>query len=406
MVGPVLNLYRNAFSGLSSSTWWLAFILLVNRSGTMVVPFMTIYLTQHHHYSISQAGIVMGLFGAGAVAGGYIGGKLTDKYGFYHLQLITLCGGGLMFIVLGQMNSYLLICIFTFLLSCVNEAFRPANSTAVAYFSSPENRTRSYSLHRLAINLGWALGGGLGGLLASFNYELLFWVDGFTNLGAAVLLWRFLRPGKRVHAQTQETTADPNASAYRDKFYLCFIVLVTLFAMCFFQIFTNLTVYFKQELHFSESLIGLLMALNGLIIAVIEMVLIYQLEGRRSSLSYITIGVTLCAFSYIMYNLLPGTVALAVSSVVILTFGEILSMPFMNAFWIARSNAHNRGQYAGLYTIAWALAQVMGPTFGALMAEHYGFSTLLWVIGALCMLAAVGFYYLRRMQVAGIQNAK
>lgn len=399
MVGPVLNLYRNAFSGLSRSTWWLAFILLVNRSGTMVVPFMTIYLTQHHHYSIAQAGLVMGLFGAGAVAGGYIGGKLTDKYGFYHIQLITLLGGGVLFMVLGQMNSYPLICIFTFLLSFVNEAFRPANATAVAHFSAPENRTRSYSLNRLAINLGWAVGGGLGGLLASVNYELLFWVDGFTNLGAAFLLSRFLHPGKTVKKETHETHAQPALSAYRDKFYLWFIVLTTLFAMCFFQVFTNLTVYFKQELHLSERFIGLLMALNGLIIAFIEMILVYQLEGRRSALFYISIGVVLCGFSFLLYNVLPGTALLAIISIIVLTIGEILSMPFMNAFWISRSNASNRGQYAGLYTIAWAMAQVLGPTLGSQVAEHYSFNALLWIVGGVCITAGVGFSYLKKLQM-------
>jgi predicted MFS family arabinose efflux permease len=395
MVGPVLNLYRNAFSGLSRSTWWLAFILLVNRSGTMVVPFMTIYLTQHFGYSIAQAGLVMGLFGAGAVAGGYVGGKLTDKYGFYHIQLITLIGGGILFMVLGQMNSYLLICIFTFLLSFVNEAFRPANATAVAHFSKPENRTRSYSLNRLAINLGWAVGGGLGGLLASVNYELLFWVDGCTNLGAAFLLSRFLHPGKAVKKETHETHVQPAVSAYRDKFYLAFIMLTTLFAMCFFQIFTNLTVYFRQELHFSEQFIGMLMALNGLIIAFIEMVLIYQLEGRRHPLFYISIGMMLCASSFLLYNLLPGTKMLAIVSIMVVTAGEILSMPFMNAFWISRSNASNRGQYAGLYTIAWAMAQVLGPTLGSQVAEHYNFNVLWWIVAGVCVVAGGGFFYLR-----------
>lgn len=395
MVSLVVNLYRNAFSGLSRSTWWLAFILLVNRSGTMVVPFMTIYLTQHHHRSIAEAGLVMGLFGAGAVAGGYIGGKLTDKYGFYHIQLITLIGGGILFMVLGQMNSYLLICIFTFLLSFVNEAFRPANATAVAHFSSPENRTRSYSLHRLAINLGWALGGGLGGFLASVNYELLFWVDGCTNLGAAFLLSRFLHPGKAIKKESHETLVQPALSAYRDKFYLVFIVLTTLFAMCFFQIFTNLTVYFRQVLHFNERFIGMLMALNGLIIAFIEMVLIYRLEGRRHALFYIPIGVTLCAFSFMLYNVLPGTAMLAIVAIIVATIGEILSMPFMNAFWISRSNASNRGQYAGLYTIAWAMAQVLGPTLGSQVVEHYSFNALLWILGGVCIAAALGFAYLR-----------
>lgn len=406
MVGPVINLYRNAFSGLSRPTWWLAFILLVNRSGTMVVPFMSIYLTQFHHYSIGQAGVVMGLFGAGAVAGGFLGGKLTDKYGFQRIQFFTLLGGGLLFIVLGQMKSYPLICLFTFVLSLVNEAFRPANATAVAHYSVPENRTRSYSLNRLAINLGWALGGGLGGLLASFNYHLLFWVDGFTNLAAAFLLWRYLKPVVVVQSTEHHEAVDPAASAYRDKFYLFFIVCTTLFAMCFFQLFTNLTIYYKQELHFSEAFIGLLMALNGVIIAFIEMVLVYRLEGRRSSLSYITAGVLLCAVSYLLYNLLPASMMLAVGAVIVITIGEILSMPFMNAFWISRSNMHNRGQYAGLYTIAWALAQVLGPSLGAQVAQHYNFVWLWWLVGMVCMISAGGFYYMRRLQMMGNEKLK
>ena len=393
----ILKLYRNAFSGLSTSTWWLAAILLVNRSGTMVVPFMTIYLTQHHHYSISQAGLVMGLFGAGAVAGGFVGGRLTDKYGFYKIQLFTLFGGGVLFIVLGQMPNYLLICIFTFLLSFVNEAFRPANATAVAHYSSPENRTRSYSLNRLAINLGWAVGGGIGGLIAAINYELLFWVDGITNMGAALLLYRYLKPTNVVKHVEHAVEVDPKASAYRDKIYLWFIVCTVLFAMCFFQLFTNLTVYYKQELHFSESFIGMLMALNGLIIAFIEMVLVYQLEGKRSGVSYIFVGVTLCALSYLLYNFMPGTAMVAIGAVIVITFGEILSMPFMNAFWISRTNLHNRGQYAGLYTIAWALAQVLGPSMGALLAEHYGFRILWFFVGGICLVSAAGFYYLRKL---------
>ncbi|WP_315816544.1 hypothetical protein [Paraflavitalea speifideaquila] len=71
MLTSSLSLYKNAYSGLSPATWWLSFIMLVNRSGTMVLPFMTIYLISPSvGYSIGQAGIVMGLFGLGAIAGG------------------------------------------------------------------------------------------------------------------------------------------------------------------------------------------------------------------------------------------------------------------------------------------------------------------------------------------------
>jgi predicted MFS family arabinose efflux permease len=230
------------------------------------------------------------------------------------------------------------------------------------------------------------------------NYELLFWVDGCTNLCAAFLLSRFLHPGKAINKETHEAHMQPAVSAYRDKFYLWFIVLTTLFAMCFFQVFTNLTIYFRQELHFNERFIGMLMALNGLIIAFIEMILIYRLEGRRHALFYISIGVTLCAFSFMLYNVLPGTAMLAIVAITVVTIGEILSMPFMNAFWISRSNASNRGQYAGVYTIAWAMAQVLGPTLGSQVAEHYSFNALLWILAGVCLTAGVGFSLLRKMQ--------
>ena len=192
---------------------------------------MTLYLTSPQMgFSVGQAGIVFGLFGAGAFSGAFLGGKLTDKIGFYPVQIMTLVGGGIFFIVLGQMKTYGMICLFTYILSFVNEAFRPANSTAIAFYSKEENRTRSYALNRLAINLGWAVGSGLGGVLAKQSYELLFWVDSFTNLLAALLMWLFLKPVNYKPAKQANADQPPRVSAYRDKTYLIFILITMLFA--------------------------------------------------------------------------------------------------------------------------------------------------------------------------------
>src|SRR4030088_2728265 len=103
MLTRTLTAYRNVYQGLTRSTWLLSWVMLVNRSGTMVIPFMTIYLTQPSMgYSIGQAGAVMGIFGLGAICGGFLGGRLTDRFGFHRVQLITLTGGGFLFILLGQ----------------------------------------------------------------------------------------------------------------------------------------------------------------------------------------------------------------------------------------------------------------------------------------------------------------
>ncbi len=397
MFPTTIKLYKDAYSGLSRETWWLSITMLINRSGTMVVPFLTLYLTRPAMgYSISEAGIVLGLFGLGAVIGAHISGRLVDKMGFYSIQLFTLFTGGLLFIVLGQMKTYSSICIVTFLLSFVNEAFRPANSTAIAFYSKEVNRTRSYSLNRLAINLGWAVGNALGGFIASFNYELLFWFDGITNMAAAVFMFFLLSPVKNGKVEKKKDKIDPAHAVYKDKIYLWFVLLVMLFAACFFQLFTNLSAYYRNELHFSERFIGLTGAINGLLIVLIEMVIVFRLEGKRNNIFYIMQGVFLCGISFLILAFFPTTYLMAIVMVLIMTFGEMLSMPFMNSFWISRSKSHNRGSYAALYTIAWAFAQTVGPVLGSQMAEHAGFTALWFTVGILLLITAFGFAQLNK----------
>jgi len=396
MIAKTFSLYKTSFTGLSKEAWLLSFIMLVNRSGTMVLPFMTLYLTSKEmHRSLSEAGFVMALFGLGSIIGAYFGGKFSDKIGFYKVQLFTLFGGGLMFIVLGQVKSYPLICVVTFLLSMVNEAFRPANSSSIAFYSTPENRTRSYSLNRLAINLGWAVGASIGGLVAAFDYELLFWVDGVTNILAAGLLFYFLRPNIQLKKEEVKEDVLPEVmSAYKDKTYLWFLVLMTLFSSCFVQLFTTIPKYFRDDMLLNEKYIGLIMAINGIIIVAIEMVLVYTLEKKNKNTQWIIIGLVMCAFSYLSL-LIPGN-AKFISLVMILfiTVGEIMAMPFMNVFWLQRANDKNRGQYAALYTISWGIGNTLGPFLISALVDASSFKVAFIVLGFILCVSAFGFYKL------------
>lgn len=397
MISRTFGLYKSSFSGLSTQSWLLSAVMLINRSGTMVVPFMTLYLTSSQMgRSLTEAGIVMGLFGLGSIVGAYYGGKLTDRIGYRWVQLMTLFLGGILFIILGQLKSFPLICLFSFVLSVVNEAFRPANNAAIADYSTPANRTRSYSLNRLAINLGWALGTSAGGLIASYDYQLLFWVDGFTNIGASIVLFFALKPTQVITSAEERTKQSVTRSAYKDKVYLRFIFYLTLYAMCFFQLFTTIPKYWRDNLLLSESFIGFVMALNGLFIVVVEMVLVYKLEGRRHNLVYIAWGVALCALSFLSLLLPLGSMAVTLVMILLLSVGEIICMPFMASYWTMRSDETNRGQYAALFTISWGVAQSLGPFLASLVADHLNFFVLFVLIGAVLLYSAWGFYRLER----------
>jgi predicted MFS family arabinose efflux permease len=399
MFTSTINLYKNAYSGLSKRIWLLAIVMLINRSGTMVIAFMTLYCSKLG-YTPSQGGMVVAIYGLGALVGAFFGGRLSDKVGFYYVQFISLLCGGLLFILLGQMHDYTSICICTFFLSLVNESFRPANASAIAHYSTPQNRTQSFALVRLAINIGWGVGSAVGGILASINYKFLFWVDGGTNIGAAILLLVILPKVTLVQQQIKPKHSEPVAqikTPYNDIVFLFFIAFKILFAIAFFQFFTTVPLFFNEKLHLSEFWIGFIMAMNGVLIGLIEMVIVFKLEGKKPYLTLMMYAALLMALSFLVL-LFPNFNGFFIASfcVLIMTIAEMVGMPFMNTFYISRSNESNRGQYAALYTMAWSAAQVFGSSGGSKMATIFGYTTLWCSMAGICVLAAFGYFKLQQ----------
>ncbi len=394
MLQASVQLYKNAYQGLSKPMWWLAFVTLVNRSGTMVIPFLTVYLTDKG-YSLAEAGLVMGTFGTGAIVGSFIGGKLTDKIGFHYVQFFSLFFNGVMFIILGTMQTLVQIAMCIFVLSSLGEAFRPANATAIAAYSNETNRIRCYSLNRLAVNLGWAIGPAVGGLLASIDYSWLFWVDGGTCIAASFLLLIFLPSGKTKSTNQTEEKVIANNSAYRDKLFLTGMFFVFLVAICFFQLFSIVPVFYKEQVHLNKFTIGAVLALNGIVIALVEMVLVYSLENKGNTVWYMIIGALLIGASFLVLSL-PAVLTVVVFSILIVTFGEMFLFPFVNNFWVSRSTDQNRGQYAAVFNMSFALANVLAPTLASQTVEAWGYKTLWLIDFIICGLAASGFLLLKK----------
>jgi len=398
MIRRIAHSYRSSFSGLSKETWLLSVVMLINRASTMVVPFMSMYVTQSQHRSIAQAGLVITLFGVGSVIGSATGGYFIDKAGFRSVQIVATLAGGLLFMLIGQVNNFTAFCLLTVALSFVAEAFRPANYAAVSAYSTPENLTRSYSLNRLAMNLGWGLGIPIAGFLASVNYHLLFWVEGcaYLIIGIFILLFLPAAAGVPKEAGVLQTGALPperkSNSPWKDVFLLRFLGIVTLYTTCFLLMFRLVPVYWKEQLHIGESRIGLLLGLNGIIIALFEMVLVRYWESRRTNMYYIIAGAVLTALGFAAL-VVPAlsTLSIATLAVVLLTIGEMLAFPFINTVIMGRAKPENRGKYAAAYALSWSVAQIAGPGGGALVIERWGYGALWMILALLCLACALTF---------------
>lgn len=374
----------------------LSIAMFINRSGSMVLLFTSLYMTKELHFTIAQAGFVMSFYGMGSVLGSYTGGWLTDRMNYFHIMLFSLITCGIILLLMLVATSVWAIGLIIFSYALTADIFRPANSTAIAEYSSPENRTRSVSLIRLAINLGFSVGPAIGGFVALYlGYKWLFVIDASTSFLAAVMLYYYL-PRKRNHDRQQKNAvlADRTTSAYRDGKYLLFILLVALYGTAFFQIFASIPQYFSTVSKYTEDTIGLLLALNGLLVVVIEMPLIAYLEKSKRLFSFIVAGV-LClpvAFSLLLFG--KSMMVFAILYTIIITFSEIFAMPFMMNFALSRPLKERQGQYSALYSMAYGLATISAPSLGLGIAGSSGFPTLFIFLIVLSLLIAVGFAWL------------
>ena len=376
--------------GLSREIWWLAFITFINRAGTMVLPFLTLYLTKHLDFSLSQVGWIMTSFGVGSFLGSWLGGKLTDKIGYYRVMFWSLLLTGFLFIGLQYVTTFWGFVVGVFITMTIADTFRPAIFVSLNAYSKPENQTRSLTLIRLAINLGFSFGPFLGGLIiAILGYQSLFWVDGLTCILAILLFRTVLKNKEFIKKEKEIEETNSISSIFKDKAYWLFLVIVFLMGFTFMQLFSTMPLYYKDIHGLTEVQIGLLMSLNGGLIFLTEMPLIHKLE--QSSINKINIivwSLVLFALSFFVLNI-SDWVGLIVIGMIIITVAEMLAFPFSNAFAMTRAVKGKEGLYMSLYAMAFSLAHIFSAKTGMEVVDKFGFNANWYLMGFLSLIAVL-----------------
>lgn len=386
----MLDLFRKSYSGLSRETWILAAVTLVNRSGMMVLPFMTIYLTDALNFTIAQAGIISAFFGLGSLVGSYGGGLLSDRFGYFITQLAGLILGGIACICLAWLKTFEAMCAGMFITSALLDILRPAMTAAIGSFAKPENMTRSFSLIRMAINLGAGVGPAIAGILAGYSFSMIFIGDGLTSIAAGIVLYFYFRDKIKSTKYVKKKITIAGSPLLNGS-YIMYLILCMLYAIIFFQLFCTLPLYYDQVYHLLKRETGYLIALNGLIVFIFEMMLVFKLENSVHPKKIIMIGIFLGGVGLILLNFFNSG-AILIISMIVLSFSEIFAMPFMMTVAISRADASNRGNFTGIYSTVWSAAFILAPIIGTGIVTHFGFAVLWWAMGILSVITLLGMW--------------
>jgi MFS family permease len=381
----VLDAYRDAYSGMPRATWVLAAVCFVNRCGTMVLPFLMLYLTTERGFTAAQGGVVLSLYGVGAGFGAFFGGVLTDRWGAKQVQVASLAFAGCGFLLFGQLRSPLALQAAAFALGAINESFRPANGVAFAAAAPRERLTQALTLRRLALNLGMTFGPMLGGFLAARDYSWLFVVDGGTSLLAAAVLFTFDRTPARLRASAALPAA---RSPWSDAPYLFLLLFAAGHAAVLYQFFSTYPLALHDLHGFPEPQIGSIYAINTLLIVALEMVLVRR-PAAAPPLRVAAWGTLLFGGGFALLPLYRGYPFVA-ATVVVWTFGEMLSMPFLETVAAARGDERSRGRYLGAYNFAYSVSFAVAPALGAWIYQRFGAVPMFAGIGVVAVILWLG----------------
>ena len=387
----------SGLGGLPRGIWVLFAVSLVNRLGTMFLPFLVLYLTRQLGFTPGNAAAMIALYGAVGIAVSPLAGRLADRWGAERVMTLSLFSSGALLVLFPLARSHAAVAAMTVAIAVTAEAFRPANLSLATHVVPGESRKAAFSLLRLAINLGMSVGPAAGGFLAAISFPALFWVDGATSLlaGLVLVFWPVGPGASAAREEAQPPPGNPLAAVLSDGRYLYFLAATLPVIFVFFQHEAALPLFLVRDLGRSPSTFGLLFSLNTLLIVFLEVPLNLATAGvahRRTLFA----GSLLVAAGFGLYAL-PGGLPAVVLGTVVWTFGEMVLLPGLSSYVADVAPAALRGTYMGLYSMTFSVGFALGPWLGTLLLDSRG-ATVLWV--SMFALGAVSAGLLARVRTA------
>ncbi|MFH6995516.1 MFS transporter [Flavobacterium sp. FlaQc-48] len=389
--------YLDNYKNFPKEIWILTLITFINRAGTMVIPFLSKYMKENLHFTYNQIGWVMVFFGIGSMIGTWLSGKLSDLIGFYKVMLFSLFASGIVFFMLQYITTFEAFCAAILILTSIADMFRPAMLVSLNTYTKKENRIQALTLVRAAVNLGFLFGPALGGLLImQVGYQYLFYVDGSTCILAILVFAIFVKEKKLPFKLKKHIIPEEKYTIIRDKPFLLHLGISMITGILFFQIFTTLPLYHKEQFLLSEFDSGLLLSMNGLLILLFELPIVNHMKRNKTdNIKIILLGLSLMSVSYFLL-LIPWSGILIVM-MLLMAFGVMFTFPFANSFAMSRAYKSQEGKYMAVFTISYSIAHILSTKTSMAIIQHYGYNSNWIFMGVLGSFGVLLCFTLQKM---------
>jgi MFS family permease len=378
--------------GLPRAVWLVSLTTLVNRLGTMALPFLVLYLTEGRRWSEAEAATAMMVYGLGCLVAAPFAGRLADRLGHARVLRSSLWLSGIALLALPFASARWMLFPLIFAWAAFTQAFWPSAMALITTFVAPEQRKAAFALHRAAVNLGMAVGPATGGFIAHHSFRWVFWTDGLTTLASALLLALLL--GRVDRAPTPAAEHAASASPWRDGRLLGLLLSLVPALLVLFQIEGAFPLWVARDLGHGKPFFGRLFTVNTAIIVFAEVGLNVAMarwpHGRQMALGALAYAV---GFGLTGLALTKG---LLVAAVAVWTFGEMVLLPAASDAVASLAPQERRGEYMGLYALTFAVALAFGPWLGV---KVYSLMGPAWVWAGCAVAGGLSALLLQRFRV-------
>lgn len=390
---------RNILNRFKPGIWVVTLVSFLNAAAfSLSLPFLSLYLYQDRHLSMTLVGLVLLISGLVSAVAQLFGGALSDHFGRRPILIGSILASILLYAVMALLVAASApVVAIAASYAGVRSALmmmRPIVSATVADLSTRERLAETYGLLRIGQNVGWAAGPAIGGYLAAIiSYAWLFGIGSLVLIiGLALAFFRL----KESFGNTSEWTDVRSVfSVGADRRFLAFTGLSWLVFMVMGQMSSTLSVFTVDLVGFSTSQYGLLLTLNGLLVVAFQYPLT-RLTNRAAKPTVMASGALLYALGFLVMGWV-GSYSLALIAMVVITTGEMSFAPTSLAEVGELSRPAWRGRYMGFYGLSENLGLSIGPLIGGVLIDHFARQPLaIWGgVALIAVIAAVGFIRFR-----------